>query len=123
MSVYIKGLGYNQVEWHIVGTHLAQVLERTSCHDFSGNSLRIREHEASLGLLKHWHVGSWVLLNEDSLTLRAHVAVDFISHLHFEWFFAENQKVRILDKIKILLEAYFLAVARQAVSSPTQSCP
>ena len=104
MSVYIKGLGYNQVEWHIVGTHLAQVLERTSCHDFSGKSLRICEHKASLGL-------------------RAHVTVDFISHLHFEWFFAENQKVRVLGKIKILLEAYFLAVAKAAVSSPTQSCP
>ena len=94
MSVYIKGLGYNQVEWHIVGTYPAQVLERTSRHDFSGNSLRIREHEACFGLLEHWHVGCWVLLNKDGLTLRAHVAVDFISHLHFEWFFAENSNIR-----------------------------
>ena len=59
------------------------------------------------------------MLDKYCLALGAHVAVDLICDLHFKCFFAEILMVEFL--FLIFTETYFLAVARTAVSSPTQS--
>ena len=74
---------------HSIGRTSLGVLPIT----FVNNLLRIGEHKAGLGLLEHWHVRCWVLLDEDGLALGAHVAVDFIRNFHLECLFAENTKM------------------------------